>query len=242
MTFEKWLNLIQPELKSIYEKMKKVELVDEPYYYQQDKAHVVELDPLSLSLFVEKHRGDDVELANLVNASFVWWDDYPLNRDPYSLSMLVYKDEIFSNRQPNGFWEGEYKGLGAPTPTFIIYKDGGVEVKLINNIKGVGKSVHLAVTIVETNPVVSAEGFWNYVPWSSIAYQANRIGIFYRKKDDKILLVYHPEIGINNFSVLADTLEVDFGGSLDSGGSANFKVDGNDINTTSRCMIAGLTW
>lgn len=215
---------------------------DKYKYYVEGATHIVEIDPLELKLLVGSMRGVDVKDKNYINASFVWWEDYPKNTKPYATSMLIYDGKIISNKQPNGYWEGPFKGKGVPTPTFIIYKDGRVIMKDTNDLSSEAKDIHLAVSVVECCPAVRQQGFAPYVAFSSVGYQTNRIGIAYRKKDNKILLIHRPNTDINRFNQTMKNLGADFGGSLDSGGSANFLADGKKINVTTRWMYAGITW
>lgn len=242
MNFEEWLELIKPDLWEIYKKTDLEEPEPKWAYEQIGDTHIVTIDPLELKMFVGPHTGASIEFKNFINASFTWWEDYPTNRKPYPTSMLVYKEEIFSNKQPNGFWSGTYAGKGVPTPTFVIWNDGICSVVTTNDLTRVMHNIHLAVTIVQTNPEVSTQGYVPYVSWSSIDYKTRRIGIFYRAKDGKVLLVYSPSSTISEFRTIGIILKTDFGGALDSGGSANFKVNGENINTTSRWMSAGLYW
>ena len=243
MSYERWLVDIQPELKTMYEKFKKVAVPEEKWKYDViGDTHVVAVSPLDIRVRTGAVRGVDVKEDNYMNISFVWWEDYPINTRPYVTSMLVYLGRVYSNKQPNGFWSGEFTGKGVPTPTFIIYKDGTVSVETVNDLSGEGDKIHLATTIVKTNPEISTVGFVPYVSWNSVAYAANRIGIFYRKMDNKVLLVYRPSTTIERFHQTGRNLGADFGGSLDSGGSANFRVGGTNINMTSRWMAAGINW
>jgi len=211
-------------------------------YYKEGETHIVELDPLDLKLFIKPTRGIDVNLKNYVNASFVWWEDYPKNTKPYPTSMLIYNGEVISNKQPNGYWDGPYAGRGAPTPTFIIYKDGTVTIKDTNDLSGETWRIHLAISVVQAYPEVRTQGFVPYVAFSTVGYATDRLGIFYRAKDNKVLLTFRKGTDINRLNLTGKNLGADFGGSPDSGGSANFIVDGKKINTTSRWMYAGLTW
>ena len=229
MTFEQWLESIKPELRSMYDKMpREAEKPKRPVweYEKIGDTHVVAIEPLALKMHVGSHQGTTIPLDNFMNASFVWWEDYPNNTRPYPTSMIIYDGNVFSNKQPNGYWSGQFAGKGVPTPTFIIYKNVKVLMKDTNDLSGEAKDIHIAVTVVETNPIIRQQGYSPYVAWSTIDYNANRIGIFYRSEDNRVLLVYRPVTNIDRFRTTGLNLKVDFGGSLDSGGSANFKVNG----------------
>lgn len=242
--YEKWKQDIEPHLKAIWELIPKPEekKVADVKHYVEGETQIVEINPLDLKLICEPIRGIDVKHNNYINASFVWWEDYPKNTKPYPTSMLVYDGKIIINMQPNGFFEGQYKGKGVPTPTFIIYKDGTVTIKDCNDLSTEASKIHLAVSVVQAFPQVRQQGFVPYVGWSTVAYACNRLGIFYRKSDNKVILTFRKNSTIDRLNDTAKNLKVDFGGSLDSGGSANFIVNGKKINATTRWMYAGLTW
>jgi hypothetical protein len=86
-----------------------------------------------------------------------------------------------------------------PTPTFIIYKDGTVTIKDANNLSAETERIHFAATVVECCPKVRRLGFNPYVSFSTVAYQCNRVGIEYRRKDNKIILAYRTYTGIYRF-------------------------------------------
>lgn len=210
-------------------------------YYVEGTTHIVEIDPLALNLIHGPIRGIDVKEKNYINASFVWWEDSAKTK-PYPTSMLIYDGKIIHNGQPNGYWSGQYKGKGVPTPTFIVYKNGKVAIKDTNDLSKEAKDIHLAIAVVECYPAVRQQGFAPYVAFSSVAYRTNRVGIAYRKSDNKVLLLYRPSTDINRFNQTMKNLGCDFGGSMDSGGSANFIVNGKKINVSTRWMYAGITF
>lgn len=220
--------------------------VVEPNYLRIGSTHIVELNPLDLKMEVVSKRGIDIVSKNHVNCSFVWWEDSKHTR-PYPTSLLAFDGKLLNNFQPNGYsYQGKglqyFEGKGVPTPVLIVYKDGSVKLKDTNDLSSEIKDIHIAVTGVECFPKVREQGFSPYVNFSTVGYATNRIGIAYRKKDNKILLVYRPSTDINRFKETMDNLGVDFAISLDSGGSANFIVNGMKINATTRYMYVGLTW
>lgn len=251
-SFEKWLEAVKPNLRSMYEEAIKEEGNKEENpeetkrpvweYEKIGETHIVAIEPLALRMFVGSHQGTNLPMDNFMNASFVWWEDYPNNQKPYPTSMIIYNGEIISNKQPNGYWSGQFAGQGVPTPTFIVYKDGRVIMKDVNDLSSEAESIHIAVTVVQTNPLIRQQGYSPYVSWSSIDYSANRIGIFYRIEDKRVLLVYRPTTNTSRLHTTGVNIGADFGGSLDSGGSANFRVNGVRVNVTSRRMYAALVW
>ncbi len=249
--YEKWKQDIDPHLRAIYNLFPKAEeplpansAKPEVKYYVEGTTHIVEINPLDLKLHVGPMRGIDVKLENYINASFVWWEDYPTNAKPYATSILAYDGKLIRNAQPNGYsyQSPPHYPNGAPTPVFIIYKNGTVAIKDTFDLSAEISNIHLAVTVVQAYPTVREQGFAPYVGFSTVAYACDRLGIFYRKKDNKVILTFRKDTDINRLNATAKNLGVDFGGSLDSGGSANFIVGGKKINATTRWMASGLTW
>ena len=242
VTFRELYNILGRQM-PIEDIKRPPQVTSEPQYTYKVVAttHILEVNPLDLKLVYGPVRGIDVKEKNYINACFVWWEDHPRNTKPYPTSMLIYDGKIIHNGQPNGYWQGEFTGKGVPTPTFIIYKDGTVIIKDTNDLSSEVNQIHLAVTVVQSNPLIRQQGFVPYVGWGSVAYETNRIAIFYRKSDNKVILTYRPATTIDRLHDTGKNLNVDFGGSLDSGGSANFIAEGKKINATSRWMYAGIT-
>lgn len=208
-------------------------------YTVKNGVHCIEVDPLDLSLHIEANTGRKIKLKNFINASFVWWTDSRKTK-PYPTSLLVYKGKIFRNKQPNGYsWQGGNYPNGAPMPTLIIYNDGTVEVEDKSNFtQAEANNIHLAVSGIEVLPYVRTQGFSPYVPFNTVAYRTQRIGIGYDSKSKKIKLVYHRFADASQFRVHMKNCGCDIGISLDSGGSANFSPS----NKTTRYMSAWITW
>ena len=76
---------------------------DKEYVYtkRSNGLHTVEIDGLKLKLVMEQTTGKKSKLKNLMNASFVWWTDYPKNTKAYPTSILIYDGKIIRNAQPN---------------------------------------------------------------------------------------------------------------------------------------------
>jgi len=217
----------------------KAKQVVKPVYKIIGSTYVVELDPLQLKLIVNQTSGNDLTLNNAMNACFV---GHQLNNKAYPISMLISEGNIIHNAQPNGYWSGLLKGKGIKTPTFIIFKNGIVTMTNTNDLSSEAERIQMAVSGVGCYPKVTGQGYIGYVPWSSVARATNRIGIGYRAKDNKVLLVYRPNTSVARLHDTFANLECDFGISLDSGNSANLRVKGSDIITTNRQMYAWITW
>lgn len=240
MTYEQWLKVHEDRLRkewqaSVTRSVGVSPAVRTDKYRIVGSTHIVEVDPRALRIVEGPHSAH----ANYVNASFVWWEDHPANTRPYPTSMLITMGRVIKNGQPNNL---RNKALGEPAPTFIVWDDGKVEIRDTNDLSKEATRIRFAVTVAQTNPSVRTQGFAPFVPWASIARETNRIGIFYRRSDDKVLLVYRPNTSAGRFRETGVNLKADFGGTLDSGGSANFKVNGQTVNVTSRRMFAGITW
>ncbi len=202
-------------------------------------THVVTLDPMDLKIKINPTSGKKIVVSNWVNACFI--GNHPDGK-AYGTSMLVSEGKILNNMQPNGLYHGEYKGRGAPTPTFMVYEDGSVAMRVTNDITKEEKRVRFAVSGVQVFPKVSKEGFEGYVPFSSVAYACNRIGIGYNLETGKVVLVFRPNTSVERLGITMKNLGCNFGLSLDSGGSANYIVNGKKINATSRETYAGIVW
>lgn len=212
-------------------------------YKRLGSTHYVELNPLDIKLHMENTTGSRITLSNFMNASFVWWEDYPKNTKPFPTSILVYDGKIVNNKQPNGFWSGEFKGKGVPTPTFIIYKDGRIIIEDKNYFTVFeANNIHLAVSGISIKPNLRNTGFHPYVPFSSVAYQTKSIAIGYNPNSKKLILAYHPSTTAGGMGTIMGQLGCTLSIRLDSGGSANYSVNGNKINGTTRPMSAWLTW
>lgn len=215
----------------------------EPQLKTMGSVKYVELDPMDIKLHMENTTGAKINLKNFMNASFVWWEDYPKNTKPYPTSILVYEGKIINNKQPNGFWSGVFKGKGAPTPTFIIYKDGRITVEDRNQFTvAEAKGVHLAVSGIAITPKLRNTGFVPYVGFESVAYKTNSIAIGYDPKKNKIILAYHYFATAGQMGRYMADLGCNLAVRTDSGGSANFGVNGKKIRGSGRWMSAWLTW
>jgi len=205
-------------------------------YYQIASTHIIEVNPLDLKITEERDKqGRFFNVDNFVTASFI--GHHP-DGATYPTTILVSEGNIINNTQPNGLYSGKYVGKGIPAPTFIVYKDGSVAQKILNDITQ-EKDVWFAISGFGCLPYTTS-GFSQFV--GSVAYKTHRVGIAYRSKDNKVLLVYRPSTTAARLKSTFENLGCDFGLSTDSGGSANFKVDGKFIHSTTRRIYAGITW
>ena len=221
---------------------------DKEYVYtkRSNGLHTVEIDGLKLKLVMEQTTGKKSKLKNLMNASFVWWTDYPKNTKAYPTSILIYDGKILRNAQPNGY---DYQKKspsytnGVPTPVFIIFKNGNVKVLRRNSFtEAEANQIHLAVTGIDLLPIVSKDGFEPYVNFSSVAYKTMRVAIGYNPTTKKVVLAYRNNTTAYEMSNYMKSIGCNQAISIDSGGSANFDVEGKNINRTTRAMAAWITW
>lgn len=219
---------------------------DYVYIKHANGLHTVEIDPLKLKLHMEQTNGKNIKLKNLMNASFVWWADYPKNTKAYPTSVLVYDGKIIRNAQPNGYAYQNKKpsyAQGVPTPVFIIYKTGEVEVKDVNSFtQAEADKIHLAVTGIDLLPSIREQGFSPYVPFSTVAYSTMSVAIGYNPTTKKVVLAYRDKTTASQMSYYMKSVGCKQAIRTDSGGSANFDVEGKNINRTTRAMAAWITW
>jgi N-acetylmuramoyl-L-alanine amidase len=210
-------------------------------YFKHGKMHVKVVDPLDLKIVEEPNSGRNSKLKNAMNASFIWWTD-SARKDPYITSIVAYKGRLLRNKQPNGYaWQKPpHYTNGAPTPMIIVGTDGKVTMKNANDLSKEVKDIHVAVTGLQLLPSVSRQGFEPYVTWSSVAYRTARNGIGF--KDGKVYLCHHPSATAEEMSKYMKAIGCEFAISPDSGGSANFIIDGEKIYASTRMMRAWLTW
>lgn len=217
---------------------------DYEYRILSNGLHVVAIDPLQLKLHMENNTGSRIGLKNAMNASFVWWSDSAKTKS-YPTSILVYDGKIIQNKQPNGYaWQAKpHYDTGVPTPTFIIYKNGTVERKDVNYFTVFeADKIHLAVSGIDLLPKTRTTGFTPYVPFTSVSYATSRIAIGYDVNDKKVVLAFRKGTSASQMTKLMGDIGCEIAISLDSGGSANYIVDGKKVNATSRWMSAWITW
>ncbi len=157
----------------------------------------------------------------------------------FPTSMLASDGRIIRNTQPNGLYEGIYKGKGIPAPTLVVYQDLSVDVVITNDLTTLPKPVRFAVSGFGALPY-RIDGFEHYV--SSVAYQTYRVGLGYRPETQDVLLMYHPRANAKTFGVYLRELGCSAGITTDSGGSALFRLNGKFIRSTVRRLPAIITW
>lgn len=204
--------------------------------YKIGQTHVVEVDPLRLRITDERDkRGCDFEACDFFTASFI--GHHP-GGETYPTTILVSEGMVINNTQPNGLYQGEYAGKGKPIPTFIVYRDGRVDVKSINDISA-EKDVWFAVSGLGTLPYTT-QGFEGFE--TSVSYATHRVAIAWHPVKKKVLLIYRPATSGKRMQQSMLNLGCTKGICMDSGGSANVIIGGERIHTTTRRIYAGITW
>lgn len=200
-------------------------------------THVVTVDPLALQAKIVNKRGSSITEPNFINGGYFWAD--------YNASSITPYDE--RTLYPHGHLVNDGKILyncpthGKPVTTLCVFYDGVVQVKPVYDIsKELG--LKFAISGAGIYPInnIANEGFTGQ--FSDIARSTTRSYIGYRKKDNKIVICTRPLTDIPRAMATFKSLGVDFGITLDSGGSTCEKVDGQFKISTVRVINNIITW
>ena len=140
----------------------------------QNGSHVVEMDPMQLR--AEFTNGIRSNRNNWVNANFFSGTN---NR-------LQSEGKVLSDRHEYKSWKGNYKG------TFIVYKDGAVDVglKLDSEIVAVLDKIWFCCQGFNLVPLdIKKEGF----DPMEVGRKANRVGIGYNSTTGKVVIAVRPD-------------------------------------------------
>lgn len=211
-----------------------------PRTYQFRNAVVTEVHPLQLRIhdvFDKRGTANHFAADNLMTAAFI---GHQTDGSTYPTSMLLSEGKIIANRQPRGYYSGPRQGKGNPTPTFIVYEDGSVAVKTINDIRPeVERGARFAVSGLGCCPETRT-GFEDSI-YPSVSYSTYRVGLGYNPEKNTVMLLYlNGDHG--NFSSHLEALGCTMGVSTDSGGSAVYRVNGKYHRHTTRRLYAMITW
>jgi len=211
-----------------------------PRTYKFRKSQVTEVHPLQLRIhpvFDKQGCKEYFGAQNLMTAAFI---GHHADGSTYPTSMLLSEGKIIANRQPRGYYSGPRQGKGNPAPTFIVYEDGSVAVKTINDIQPeVEQGARFAVSGLGCIPE-SRAGFDDGT-YPSVSYSTSRVGLGYNPEKDVVMLLYMTgDHGYLNSHL--EALGCTMGVSTDSGGSAVYRVDGKYYKHTTRRMYAMITW
>lgn len=200
----------------------------DPYYYQIDKTHIIEADPLSLRILIADRRSSFINLDDFVNGGYFWHDE---TGRTYPLGILVSQGRIISNRQPHG----------KPAGTLIVYSDCRVELKEITYITK-EENIWFAISGCTIEPKINMVSAGFTGAFSDIARPCNRPIIGYNRAKNKIIIAARPDSNIARAQLTARNLGCDFAITLDAGDSTNLRVAGNDLFKTYRRLNHIIIW
>ena len=188
-------------------------------------THVVEMDPMQLR--AEFTNGIRSNRNNWVNANFF--------SGTKTIGWLISEGKVLSDRHEYKSWKGNYKG------TFIVYKDGAVDVglKLDSEIVAVLDKIWFCCQGFNLVPLdIKKEGF----DPMEVGRKANRVGIGYNSTTGKVVIAVRPDTDAATMVTVMNNVGCHQSISLDSGGSTNLIVNGKDIFKTDRQLTNIIYW
>lgn len=218
-------------------------------YYQVANTHVVEVDPLDLSISVHDIAANKIPLRNFVTPGFITWDKdikSPTGKRSRPISILVSQGKVLCNRQPHV----DDKGIMFPAGTLIVYNNGDVAVKSIPDIS-MEYNVHFAVggCSILPNIRMKEEGFsvrrcldGKIRDFSDIGRTTLRPVIGYNPLLKKIIIAVKSDSNISRGRQTLLNLGCTMGITLDGGGSTVLKVGGQYKHRTTRQLYSVITW
>lgn len=194
-------------------------------YSKQYVTHVIELDPLNLR--AELLSGKRPNRENFVNANFF--------SGSATIGWLISEGKVLNDRHEYKSWKGNYKG------TFIVYKDGAVDVglKLDSEIVAVLDEIWFCCQGFNLAPLdIKKEGFNP----AEVGRKSNRVGIGYNGTTGKAVIAVRPDTDAQTMVTVMNNIGCHQSISLDSGGSTNLTVNGKDIFKTDRKLTNIIYW
>ena len=196
-------------------------------HYKVSLTDVVEIDPLCLKVSIQDKPGNQINLANFVTSGYQY--QYPDGKlGP--VGILVSEGKIIRPDAPRG-----------PKGTLIVYKDGSVDVKSIDDIRK-EKDVWVAVSGCSILPkiLMKEEGFTG--AFADIGRITDRPVIGWNPTKKKIIIAVRPSSNIARGQATLQNLGCTKGITLDGGGSTILKVGGKLIKSTTRRLYSVITW
>jgi len=193
-------------------------------------VHVVELDPGMLKAGLVSSISAYIKADNFINANFF--------NGSKTLGWLASEGKILCERDNHKKWLGMYD---KPKGTFIVYKDGSVEVgmKTDKQMDEARDRIQFCCQGFNLNPLdLKKEGF----SIDEVGRACNSVSLGYNDETGKALLVVRQ--GTNAERAKNTMLELGCKKSirLDSGDSCNFKVAGKWIFNTDRKLTNIVFW
>jgi len=204
-------------------------------------THITWVEPLELKAkasFTRTGKQCSSEYSNFINGQYYWWK--PADDKIYTIGWQ------FSEGQPthDNFMQDDYEYVGLyprKRGTFIVYKDGTAEVKNMANseMKKIRDSIRFCVQGFNLFPLdLQAEGYTNI---SSLTRICNRVAIMFHKEKG-VGIVYRPFTSAKRMQQTAINLGCEFGIVLDSGRTANVKMNGKRIHVNNELLSNIIYW
>lgn len=192
-------------------------------------THVVEISPDKIWAVETQKPTNQTPYNNFVNGVFFMAQ---ANGIMYPQGIMVNGGKILCNNPTHG----------KPVATLIVHGKNYVEMKYVSDITK-EKDVWFAVSGFGIYPSITAtkEGFTE--KFADVLRSCNRPIIGYRKKDNKIVIAVRSGTTAERAKQTAENLGLDFAISLDGGGSATLKVNGNyKFKGDGRKLYGGIVW
>jgi N-acetyl-anhydromuramyl-L-alanine amidase AmpD len=209
-----------------------------------DGVLVVELDPMILKckdMVLKTGKELAKEYTNFTNGNFFLWEHGQIKK---TIGWLVSEGNILSSR----YEHKEFGWAGNPKGTFIVYKNGNVEVgwKWDSDIGKVEKDIWFMAQGFNLYPPnmtlkngLAKEG-WDY---DSVGYKTNRIAIGYNPETKKAVITVEKDSNAEQAVITMGKFGCAYNAiCLDSGLSCNAVVDGEEFITTDRQLANIIYW
>lgn len=203
-----------------------------PKVQKKGSTYFVEVEPMDMKISIQKKAANKINLENFVTPGF----QNTAKMEP--VSILVSEGKVIHNSQPNAY----VKDQVLPAGTLIVYKDGTVDVKRINDITREIKPVWFAVGGCMVLPDINLvkEGFVG--EGAAIARNTIRPVIGWNPEKKKIIIAIRQGTTIERGQLTLKNLGCSKGITLDAGGSACFRVGNKNYYSTNRWLYSVITW
>ncbi len=200
---------------------------EKPKYRQIAATHILEVDPLSLTIEIVKKPGNQIQ-GDFVNGGFFGTLDGMM----VSVSTLVSDGKILAEQLAH---DDVKRG------TLVVYKDGTTQVEMIDFISKHPKinDIKFAVSGFNLNPL-DIKGEW-FNP-EEVGYSTQRVSMGYHVEKKKVIIAIRNHSDAERAVLTMKNLGCDHAICLDSGGSANARFNGKSIVTTDRKLYSIIRW
>ena len=191
------------------------------------QIHIVELDAGMLKASLVSSSGPEIAESNFINANFFYKNK--------TIGWLISDGKILNRRDEHRIWKGNPKG------TFIVYKDGRVEVglKYDREMAAIADKIQFCCQGFNLNPLdIKKEGFNP----AEVGRICNSVSIGYNQYTGKVIIAVRQGTGAERAGKTMLELGCSKSIRLDSGGSANLFVNGKGIFKTDRTLTNIINW